>query len=189
MSSEDIISSIEEKGKKEIARINSECESNLGKIETDKKNAMDEIEKKWSKKIQEDMANLTRRGEDESRLEYRSIIMNKKSSEVSKFVDSSESFYDKIRDIKGYDSFIAESVSKALSELGKNCKVIVSSKDKKIVSKIEGDFKTEETVKEQIGIVAISKDGKRILDLTLHSLILENRQELEEMLLSIMGAN
>lgn len=189
MSSEEIISSIEEKGKKEIARINSECESNLNKIMAEKEDTLDEIGRKWSKKIQEDMENLTRRGEDESRLEYRSIIMNRKSSEVSKFIDSSESFYDKIREIKGYDSFIADSVSKALAELGINCRIIVSSKDKEIVSKIEGHFKTEESTREQIGIVAISKDGKRVMDLTLHSLILENRQELEEMLLSIMGAN
>lgn len=189
MSSGDIISSIEEKAKKELARINSECDTKLKEIDDRRKEALEEIQKKWNKKIQEDMGNLTRRGEDESILEYRSIIMNKKSSEVESFIGNSESFYDKIRELKGYDSFIADAVSKALKELGKNCTVIVSPKDKKLVSKIEGDFKTKEISGQQVGIVAISKDGKRTLDLTLHSLILENRQELEEMLVSIMGAN
>ncbi|MCL4345280.1 MAG: hypothetical protein M1496_02820 [Candidatus Thermoplasmatota archaeon] len=189
MSSEDIIANIEKKGKEDLARMTAECESRITQIKSEKKAKLDEIEKRWEKKIHEDVKNLEKRGEDESLLEYRNIIMNKKSSEVSSFVENSENFYENIRELKGYETFIGESVTKALDELGKNCTIVVSQKDRKIISKIEGNFETKETKEPQIGILALSKDGMKTLDMTLRSMLLENRQELEEMLVSLMGAN
>jgi len=189
MSSDEIIKEIENKGKARLAELQKQCESQLNDINATKEGKIKELQAEWEKKTSEDLKNLEKRGEDESLLEYRSIIMDRKSSLIREFMENIQSMGEKIRKLPEYESLIEKSVETCLKELGAKCTVRVCSKDKKIITKIDGDFKTEETKDEQIGIIATSKDGKRTLDLTLNSVLNEKKEDLEEKLVSLMGAD
>ena len=189
MSAEDIIEEIEKKSREEIDRISADCEKNLKEIMEKSQERLEELEKNMSRKLEESLNRIEVTSKDEILIARKTIEMERKRKLLEDFWEKANSLESAIRKDPKYEDFIRYSLKEAGSKLGKGFTVLGSSEDKNIISKVNGEFTFEQSERIRLGILATSSDGKRTLNMTFDSIMSDQKEKIEEMIMEKMGAD
>ncbi len=189
MSAEDIIEEIEKKGKDEINRVSADCEKSLKEIRDRSQERLKELEKNMSRKLEESLKKIEVTSKDEILIAIKTIEMERKRRLLEDFWEIAYNSESIIRKDPKYEEFIRNSIKEAGSKLGKGFKVLGSSEDKNIISKVNGDFTFEQSERIRLGILVTSSDGKRTLNMTFDSIMSDQKEKIEEMIMEKMGAD
>ncbi len=189
MSAEDIIEEMEKKGREELNRISADCEKNLKGIIEENQRKLEELKATMSKKLEESLKRIEITSNDEIVIARKTIEMDRKQKLIEEFWEMVGGLEPDIRKDPKYEDFIRDSIKEATSKLGKGVTVIGSSEDKTLISKVNGNFTFKEANKAQLGILAISSDGKRTINMTFNSIMADQKNRTEEKIMGKIGAD
>ena len=108
---------------------------------------------------------------------------------MNQFWEKVDLLKEEIRKDQKYEEFLKKCLKEARTLMGKKFTVVGAPSDRVLINKMDGDFAFSESEVEMIGIIALSEDGKRSLNMSLNSIISEKRDEIEESILEHMGAH
>jgi vacuolar-type H+-ATPase subunit E/Vma4 len=183
MSAEDIIAELDRKKKLELDSLNADCEKKIEEIRDKSQKDLQKLNQLMSTKLEEQLRRLETTLRDEIIIAKNNVIMDKKNQLLQNFWEKIEDLRESIRTQKDYEKYIEKSIELSTNLLGKDIVVTASKKDKALIDKISGNYSFKAGATDQIGIVSISKDGKRSLSMTLDSILEEKRVFFEEFIL------
>ncbi|MHB1440398.1 MAG: V-type ATP synthase subunit E [Cuniculiplasma sp.] len=189
MTAEDIIEELEKKGMEEIQRISADCEKGLYSIVSKSQEKLKAIEQTMERKLDEDIKRIDITSKDEILIATKTVEMERKKVLLNQFWEKVDLLKEEIRKDQKYEEFLKKCLKEARTLMGKKFTVVGAPSDRVLINKMDGDFAFSESEVEMIGIIALSEDGKRSLNMSLNSIISEKRDEIEESILEHMGAH
>ncbi|AAT43078.1 V-type ATP synthase subunit E [Picrophilus oshimae] len=167
MSLADIIKDIDKSREEQISKINDEYSKRIEELKKSCDSRIQSIKEYYEKKKEADIKTLKKVQEDKIKIDSKSIKMEKRREIVKDALDISYYHLMNITKSKRYDSILNSMVSTAIKTLGEDCEIFASESDAKKINNAKADHKING------GIIAYSKDKKRMLDFRLNS-IFEN---------------
>ncbi|MEM0140106.1 MAG: hypothetical protein QXZ44_05800 [Ferroplasma sp.] len=180
MSLESIINEIDSSMQQELNSIRDEY--NL-KIEEVTKNCNDRIEKirsDYSAKSENDIKNIIRQYEDSIRLQSKKIIDDKRKELLNTAMEKLRTGIFAMSRSPEYQDLIKIMINEAKKQLGKDITIYCSEEEKGKVDALElKSISVAVNKKIRSGIIASSKDGKKLLDFQLSTIYNEISYDLE----------
>ena len=172
MSLADIIKDLDKSREEQISKINSDYDKKIEEIKKSCDARIQSIKDYYEKKKEEDIRLIKKVQEDKIKIDSKGIKMEKKREIVDSALNTSYYHLMNITKSKRYDSILNSMVSTATKILGDDCEIFASETDAKKIKNANVDHKING------GIIAYSKDKKRMLDFRLNSIFQSIKDDL-----------
>ena len=183
---DNILQSIERRKSDEAASIIAKYQSQKEAIEKETERKIKEIEQSAKKKEDEDSRALENRELSNAEIEARKLIWEKRSTLIEEYLTTAFESMKDVRSSSSYKKILAAMADAAQRKLGKDCRIMISQKDSKLM---KGLKTIEKDIDPYGGIIAESADGSMEMDLTVTTLIKDLRERLSLVLYERIGAN
>ena len=187
MSAEEIIEEIEKQGNLSLKAIQDECSKNLKEMTEKYNREVKQLREESERRLSEHLMRMEVTFNDEMVIGKKTVFHARSREVLDSFWEQLAESTDKVRSDKRYLAFMLKAIGESQSKLGKKLTIYSSPKDKEIVENIEGEFKFVGWDREDLGLIAISNDGSRSLNISLNSIIDEARDSVESELLNELG--
>ncbi|MBX8643557.1 MAG: hypothetical protein KIY12_02345 [Thermoplasmata archaeon] len=181
---DNILQSIEQNRSEEIRKIAERFQSQKEQMEKETERKIRDTEEYWKRRISEESRSLEKRELSNAEIEARRLIWEKRSSVVEERLKDAFDFLRDLRSTSSYRKIIQSMVETARKTLGEDCHIILRPNDAKLVKDASVE---EKEIDPYGGIVAVSSDGTREMDLTITTLIKELREKLSLQLYEKIG--
>ncbi len=170
MAMEDIISKIKENANAEIEKANSDAESKIQQINTEKSKTISDYQSQMEAKLKIELQQIKSQSDSKANIDSRSIYnkaLEEKLNEGFKTIQDNFSDFCKT---DAYKDILGSLVKEALKELGSGTTIIVNPRDKDLIKAPKtSKIKVDESISG--GIRALSKDGSMGIDETLNDIL------------------
>lgn len=178
MSLENIIKEVDSRKQREIEKIRAEYEARRKSIQSQTEKEISSILAQFQTKTEEDSKTLEKREIDAANMDVRRLLMNKKNTLIEESLEKSTYFLRNLRNNKDYGKILKTMVNLSKGLLGKDCIAKVNPEDKGFVEDVTGVKIKTEKIDPYGGVVAISADGTREVNLTISSIIDDLREQI-----------
>lgn len=164
---EEILKSIEERLSTEKAAISKEYADRMAELERKTQSEIERIEREYRERADREIRALESREISAAEIEARRLVRDRKGELIRERVSEAFELIDSLPSDKEYPEILHQMVTLAKKMLGKNCTVHVKQGEAKLISSIKGIKVEEQDIDPHGGVLCISHDGQRELDLTL----------------------
>ena len=179
MALQDILKDIERTTEIRISEIRKNCSEQVRNIEEDLERTMEDMGREFSKRLQEEVSLKTIREKDSIAMETSAMILGRRTEIIRQATEKLSRMATEIRKTGKYGDILQQSVKIASALLGDGFTMKYSPEDEGEIRKIQVTFKGEKDREIMGGILCISKDGERVIDLRVEKIFQEILPDLQ----------
>jgi vacuolar-type H+-ATPase subunit E/Vma4 len=184
---EAILKSIEERLNTDRQKIADEYARKIEEIEKQAASELQRIESEYRERTEREIRTLETREISAAEIEAKRIIRDRKAELIQEKMEEAFELLESLPDDREYREIIEKMASVAKNLLGRNCTVIVKSRDAPLLKDMKSIKIVEQDIDPFGGMLCISSDGKREVDLTISTLKKELRDVIALKLSDYMG--
>lgn len=177
MGIERLTSSLLMEANKESAEIVKAAETHVQKMVSEEQSKNEDLAKKAGAEVEQLLAGMRNERIAWARLEAKRILAEAKEDAIANSLEGFFASIEKSRSSAEYKEFMAAAAKSAANELGSGATIRVRTGEAKLVPKLKG-MKVEEGLDALGGVLAESRDGKVMVNLTIETVFESKRDDL-----------
>ena len=178
MTLEDILKDIELRGKTDLDGMSKYYDQKIADLRRKEDAQTRVLEEKYRKLTDEEKRSVERTILSSAEMESLKIVRSKESELLEEALGKAEIYVKELRNSPSYGKFLHRMVAIATAALGSDCVINVSKSDSGILKDVSNVKIKYQDVDPYGGLIALSSDGSREIDLTLMSIFADIREKI-----------